>query len=54
MTWTSGSTNVYRMGHKGKIDLKYAQEAIGGSYYRDHLPVLGKLVEKITYKINLL
>ncbi|XP_063229552.1 E3 ubiquitin-protein ligase MIB2 [Bacillus rossius redtenbacheri] len=44
VTWTSGSTNVYRLGHKGKVDLKYAQgqEAVGGFYYRDHLPVLGK------------
>lgn len=41
VTWTSGSTNVYRLGHKGKVDLKYLQEASGGFYYRDHLPILG-------------
>ena len=42
VTWSSGSTNVYRVGHKGKVDLKYMQAAGGGYYYRDHLPVLGK------------
>lgn len=42
VTWTSGSTNVYRLGHKGKVDLKYIQDAVGGYYYRDHLPILGK------------
>lgn len=42
VTWTSGSTNVYRLGHKGKVDLKYVQEASGGPYYRDHLPILGR------------
>lgn len=47
VTWTSGSTNVYRLGHKGKVDLKYVQEASGGFYYRDHLPVLGEEVERL-------
>ncbi|RWS07269.1 E3 ubiquitin-protein ligase MIB2-like protein, partial [Dinothrombium tinctorium] len=40
--WASGSTNVYRLGHKGKVDLKYVIDASGGYYYRDHLPVLGQ------------
>ena len=43
VTWGSGSMNVYRMGHKGKVDLKYTHATSGGSYYRDHLPVLGEL-----------
>lgn len=42
VTWSSGSTNVYRVGHKGKVDLKYVQAASGGFYYREHLPVLGE------------
>lgn len=42
IAWDSGSTNVYRLGHKGKIDLKYIQDAGGGFYYRDHLLKLGK------------
>ena len=42
VTWTSGNTNVYRLGHKGKVDIKYTQEASGGTYYRDHLTVLGQ------------
>jgi len=41
VSWGSGSTNVYRVGHKGKVDLKYVQAASGGFYYKDHLPVLG-------------
>ncbi|GFS03402.1 E3 ubiquitin-protein ligase MIB2 [Elysia marginata] len=45
VTWGSGSTNVYRMGHKGKVDLKYTHATSGGSYYKDHLPVLGEAVE---------
>jgi len=44
VAWDSGSTNVYRLGHKGKIDLKYIQDASGGLYYRDHLLKLGKPV----------
>ena len=39
--WDNGTTNVYRVGHKGKVDVKYVQEASGGFYYRDHLPKLG-------------
>jgi len=42
IAWDSGSTNVYRLGHKGKIDLKYIQDAVGGYYYRDHLLKLGR------------
>lgn len=34
---------MYRLGHKGKVDLKYVQDAVGGCYYRDHLPILGEL-----------
>ncbi|BFZ22874.1 hypothetical protein BsWGS_25913 [Bradybaena similaris] len=45
VTWSSGSTNVYRMGHKGKVDLKYVHATGGGPYYRDHLPVLGEFTE---------
>lgn len=44
VSWVSGSTNVYRLGHKGNVDLKYIQPAAGGYYYRDHMPVLGKRV----------
>lgn len=42
VTWTSGSTNVYRLGHKGNCDLKCVQDASGGFYYKDHIPILGK------------
>lgn len=42
VSWVSGSTNVYRLGHKGNVDLRYLQAASGGYYYRDHMPILGR------------
>uniref|UniRef100_A0A672R2Z1 E3 ubiquitin-protein ligase MIB2 n=1 Tax=Sinocyclocheilus grahami TaxID=75366 RepID=A0A672R2Z1_SINGR len=45
VTWSSGTTNVYRMGHKGKVDLKYVSDVQGGYYYKEHLPKLGKSAE---------
>ncbi|KAJ1522563.1 hypothetical protein ONE63_001749 [Megalurothrips usitatus] len=47
VTWTTGSTNVYRLGHKGKVDLRYIEPASGGSYYREHLPILGQGLEHV-------
>ena len=38
---TSGSSNIYRVGHKGKVDLKCDTPGDGGEYYPDHLPMLG-------------
>ncbi|XP_054464817.1 E3 ubiquitin-protein ligase MIB2 isoform X2 [Anoplopoma fimbria] len=45
VTWSNGTTNVYRMGHKGKVDLKYVSDGQGGFYYKDHLPKLGEHAE---------
>ncbi|XP_056158215.1 E3 ubiquitin-protein ligase MIB2 isoform X3 [Lampris incognitus] len=45
VTWSNGTTNVYRMGHKGKVDLKYVSDVQGGFYYKDHLPKLGEHAE---------
>ncbi|XP_070117241.1 E3 ubiquitin-protein ligase MIB2 isoform X12 [Equus caballus] len=45
VTWADGTTNVYRVGHKGKVDLKCVGEAAGGFYYKEHLPRLGKPAE---------
>ncbi|XP_029291808.1 E3 ubiquitin-protein ligase MIB2 [Cottoperca gobio] len=45
VTWSNGTTNVYRMGHKGKVDLKYVSDGQGGFYYKDHLPRLGEHAE---------
>ncbi|XP_012662821.1 E3 ubiquitin-protein ligase MIB2 isoform X3 [Otolemur garnettii] len=45
VTWADGTTNVYRVGHKGKVDLKCVAEAAGGFYYKEHLPRLGKPAE---------
>ena len=39
--WGSGATNVYRLGHKGKVDLKFKEPSAGPSYYREHLALLG-------------
>jgi len=50
VTWSNGTTNVYRMGHKGKVDLKYVSDGQGGFYYKDHLPKLGKGV--LLYNIS--
>nr|XP_033777263.1 E3 ubiquitin-protein ligase MIB2 isoform X1 [Geotrypetes seraphini]XP_033777264.1 E3 ubiquitin-protein ligase MIB2 isoform X1 [Geotrypetes seraphini]XP_033777265.1 E3 ubiquitin-protein ligase MIB2 isoform X1 [Geotrypetes seraphini]XP_033777267.1 E3 ubiquitin-protein ligase MIB2 isoform X1 [Geotrypetes seraphini]XP_033777268.1 E3 ubiquitin-protein ligase MIB2 isoform X1 [Geotrypetes seraphini]XP_033777269.1 E3 ubiquitin-protein ligase MIB2 isoform X1 [Geotrypetes seraphini] len=45
VTWSDGTTNVYRVGHKGKVDLKCITDGSGGYYYKDHLPKLGKPAE---------
>ncbi|KAM7139423.1 E3 ubiquitin-protein ligase MIB2 isoform 1-T4 [Macrochelys suwanniensis] len=45
VTWSDGTTNVYRVGHKGKVDLKCIVEASGGFYHKEHLPRLGKPAE---------
>ncbi|XP_051964181.1 E3 ubiquitin-protein ligase MIB2-like [Xyrauchen texanus] len=45
VTWINGTTNVYRMGHKGKVDLKYVSDVQGGFYYKEHLPKLGEHAE---------
>eukprot|EP00731_Ephydatia_muelleri_P014626 Em0008g346a len=37
----SHKKNVYRIGHKGKVDLQYKEPGSGGYYYVQHLPVLG-------------
>ena len=41
VVWSTGSTNVYRVGHKGKVDLRLVHSAVGGYYYREALPILG-------------
>ncbi|XP_055589973.1 E3 ubiquitin-protein ligase MIB2, partial [Uranotaenia lowii] len=46
VSWASGSTNVYRLGHKGNVDLRYVQPAVGGYFYKDHMPVLGQPEEQ--------
>ncbi|XP_018058447.1 PREDICTED: E3 ubiquitin-protein ligase MIB2 [Atta colombica] len=44
VTWSTGSTNVYRLGFKGCVDLCYVEEANAGIYYKEHLPLLGQPV----------
>ncbi|XP_025906749.1 E3 ubiquitin-protein ligase MIB2 isoform X1 [Nothoprocta perdicaria] len=45
VVWSDGNKNVYRVGHKGKVDLKCVVEAPGGFYYKEHLPKLGRPAE---------
>ncbi|XP_072378782.1 E3 ubiquitin-protein ligase MIB2 isoform X1 [Diabrotica undecimpunctata] len=45
--WYSGSTNVYRIGHKGNCDIKFVEAASGGQYYPEHLPILGQNIDPV-------
>ncbi|XP_043219139.1 E3 ubiquitin-protein ligase MIB2-like [Amphibalanus amphitrite] len=44
VSWLTGVSNVYRMGHQGKVDLMLVNggEAAGGNCYTEHLPALGR------------
>ncbi|KAF7267945.1 hypothetical protein GWI33_018888 [Rhynchophorus ferrugineus] len=44
--WFTGSTNVYRLGHKGICDIKFVEPSSGGTYYPEHLPILGQQLEQ--------
>ncbi|XP_055385955.1 E3 ubiquitin-protein ligase MIB2 [Condylostylus longicornis] len=46
VSWVTGSTNVYRLGHKGNVDLRYVTPTTGGYYYKDHMPILGQTEEQ--------
>ncbi|XP_076300738.1 E3 ubiquitin-protein ligase mind bomb 2 isoform X1 [Lasioglossum baleicum] len=48
VTWSTGSTNVYRLGYKGCVDLSYVEEATNGMYYKEHLPILGQPVMTVS------
>lgn len=40
--WSNADNrNIYRLGHRGKVDLKCKEVGEGYDYYVDHLPVLG-------------
>ncbi|XP_038061716.1 E3 ubiquitin-protein ligase MIB2-like [Patiria miniata] len=38
--WPNRSTNQYRRGHGGKLDVQYTQEDTAGEFYMEHLPRL--------------
>lgn len=42
--WGNGNSNSYRIGFKGHVDLTCVEEIAGMYYYKDHLPVLSKLI----------
>lgn len=45
--WKEGQrANIYRLGKDGKVDLKCTMAVTGGSYYRDHLPLLTMELKK--------
>ena len=44
--WPNGVSNTYRLGFHGNVDLRCVEEEVGPFYYRDHLPLLGKLWKK--------
>lgn len=46
VAWSSGYTNMYSVGHKGRVDLLCVEPAVGGHYYRSHLPILGEKIEE--------
>ncbi|CAL1535859.1 unnamed protein product [Lymnaea stagnalis] len=53
VVWRNGSSNTYRLGIEGKVDLKYVKPASGGTFYKHHLPVVGKHEEsRIDWKIG--
>ncbi|CAL1544065.1 unnamed protein product [Lymnaea stagnalis] len=41
--WSSGSIYTHRLGAEGKVDLKCVIPAHGGPYYKNHLPIVGKM-----------
>ncbi|XP_063713547.1 E3 ubiquitin-protein ligase mib1-like isoform X1 [Symsagittifera roscoffensis] len=41
--WDHGSKNLYRVGFEGMSDVKVIADGKGGSFYRDHLPLLGEV-----------
>lgn len=41
--WSNADNrNIYRLGHRGKVDLKCKEVGNGEDYYVEHLPVLGE------------
>ena len=40
--WSGQKENLYRLGHKGKVDVCCVEPASGGKVYNSHLPLLGK------------
>ena len=42
--WPNGRENLYRLGHKGKVDVCCVSPTSGGMCYVSHLPLFGKPV----------
>nr|XP_058964207.1 E3 ubiquitin-protein ligase MIB2-like isoform X3 [Pocillopora verrucosa] len=47
VNWNKGpKEDIYRLGTNGKVDLKCTSPAVGGYYYKDHLPPLTMQIRK--------
>ncbi|XP_066023099.1 E3 ubiquitin-protein ligase MIB2-like isoform X3 [Pocillopora verrucosa] len=47
VNWNKGpKEDIYRLGTNGKVDLKCTSPAVGGYYYRDHLPPITMQIRK--------
>nr|KAG5689269.1 hypothetical protein BaRGS_005277 [Batillaria attramentaria] len=44
--WSNGTSNYYRLGFQGQVDLTCVEEEVGPYYYRDHLATLEKAPEE--------
>jgi len=42
VVWSGSKENLYRLGHKSKVDIRCIQPSSGGKIYPAHLPLLGK------------
>ena len=42
VTWPSKEGNKYKLGYRGKVDLRCVEEAPGMDFYKDHLFALGE------------
>jgi len=50
--WSGSKENLYRVGHKSKVDIRYVKHASGGKIFLSHLPLVGKPVD-IWHKFEL-
>ena len=46
--WQTKIENMYRLGHKGKVDLLCVTPASGGPRFINHLPLVGRRIEPPT------
>ncbi|XP_033097862.1 E3 ubiquitin-protein ligase MIB2-like [Anneissia japonica] len=52
VTWPSGTSNNYRVGFGGKVDVEYDSESSGGFFYRDHLPKFDMMYHRVMFPVG--